>query len=229
MGRRDPAGVWRRAGRGDPSAADALESQTVTSRATSFPGWPCGRRAPAVPLAERLRPLPPDRRRVPRARRTQVRERSGWDASFAGARSSGSHRSTAASSSTARLFQPRSARARAPGARAAGRAPGTRACTPRAARVRGEVAVVGAGMAAATEWLNALAAGARGVSVRRREPPGGRSTCRAPLFTKRGLDGFTPRAGPSGASSALLDAPSYPPGRSGTSRSSPPAFRSRRS
>src|SRR5262245_144018 len=33
-----------------------------------------------------------------------------------------------------------------------------------------QVAVVGAGMAAATEWLNALAAGAEVVSVRRREP-----------------------------------------------------------
>ena len=32
------------------------------------------------------------------------------------------------------------------------------------------VAVVGAGMAAATEWLNALAAGADVTSVRRREP-----------------------------------------------------------
>src|SRR4029079_19673371 len=33
-----------------------------------------------------------------------------------------------------------------------------------------EVAVVGAGMAAATEWRNALAAGARVASIRRREP-----------------------------------------------------------
>src|SRR5205085_12654395 len=32
------------------------------------------------------------------------------------------------------------------------------------------VTVVGAGLAAATEWLNALAAGAEVVSVRRREP-----------------------------------------------------------
>ena len=33
-----------------------------------------------------------------------------------------------------------------------------------------KVAVVGAGMAAATEWLNALAAGSEVVSIRRREP-----------------------------------------------------------
>ena len=53
-----------------------------------------------------------------------------------------------------------------------------------------KVAVVGAGMAAATEWLNALAAGSEVVSIRRREP------LRRPLnvprayFSKRGLAGF---------------------------------------
>ena len=52
------------------------------------------------------------------------------------------------------------------------------------------VTVVGAGLAAATEWLNALAAGAEVVSVRRREP------LRRPLnvpreyFSRRGLAGF---------------------------------------
>jgi cation diffusion facilitator CzcD-associated flavoprotein CzcO len=52
------------------------------------------------------------------------------------------------------------------------------------------VTVVGAGLAAATEWLNALAAGAEVVSVRRREP------ARRPLnvprhyFSRRGLDGY---------------------------------------
>ena len=52
------------------------------------------------------------------------------------------------------------------------------------------VTVVGAGLAAATEWVNALAAGAEVVSVRRREP------VRRPLnvprhyFSRRGLAGF---------------------------------------
>src|SRR5205085_9424511 len=52
------------------------------------------------------------------------------------------------------------------------------------------VTVVGAGLAAATEWLNALAAGAEVVSVRRREP------LRRPLnvprayFSRRGLSSF---------------------------------------
>jgi hypothetical protein len=53
-----------------------------------------------------------------------------------------------------------------------------------------EVEVVGAGMAAATEWLNALAAGSRVVSVRRREPERRPLNLPRPLFTRRGLAGF---------------------------------------
>jgi len=76
------------------------------------------------------------------------------------------------------------------------------------------VTVVGAGLAAATEWLNALAAGAEVVSVRRREP------LRRPLnvprtyFTRRGLADFhaLPRAERAARLRTLL-APSYPPGR----------------
>ena len=77
-----------------------------------------------------------------------------------------------------------------------------------------QVAVVGAGMAAATEWRNALAAGAEVVSVRRREP------LRRPLnvprayFSKRGLSGFH-RLTPGARVAVLHDLgqPSYPPGR----------------
>src|SRR3954468_21591812 len=76
------------------------------------------------------------------------------------------------------------------------------------------VTVVGAGLAAATEWLNALAAGAEVVSVRRREP------LRLPLnvpreyFSARGLAplhalGAEERA----AGLHALFAPSFPPGR----------------
>jgi hypothetical protein len=76
------------------------------------------------------------------------------------------------------------------------------------------VAVVGAGMAAATEWLNARAAGAEVVSVRRREP------LRRPLnvprayFSKRGLAGYH-RLPPRARVELLheLGRPSYPPGR----------------
>lgn len=76
------------------------------------------------------------------------------------------------------------------------------------------VAVVGAGMAAATEWLNALDAGAEVVSVRRREPARRPLNVPRPLFTKRGLAGF--RAAPRPLRAQLLGVlgePSYPPGR----------------
>jgi cation diffusion facilitator CzcD-associated flavoprotein CzcO len=77
-----------------------------------------------------------------------------------------------------------------------------------------EAAVVGAGMAAATEWLNALAAGSRVVSVRRHEPARRPLNVERRYFSRRGLASFhrtspKPRA-------ALLRAfsePSYPPGR----------------
>ncbi|MBV8479554.1 MAG: hypothetical protein JOY72_04545 [Actinobacteria bacterium] len=76
------------------------------------------------------------------------------------------------------------------------------------------VTVVGAGLAAATEWLNALAAGSEVVSVRRRE------AVRQPLnvpreyFSRRGLAGFH-RLGHAERAARLrtLLAPSYPPGR----------------
>ena len=76
------------------------------------------------------------------------------------------------------------------------------------------VAVVGAGMAAATEWLNALAAGSEVVSVRRREPARRPLNVARPLFTKRGLAGFY--AAPAERRAELLRGyaePSYPPGR----------------
>jgi cation diffusion facilitator CzcD-associated flavoprotein CzcO len=76
------------------------------------------------------------------------------------------------------------------------------------------VTVVGAGLAAATEWLNALDAGSEVVSVRRREP------LRRPLnvpreyFSQRGLAPFHKLA-PEERTARLraLLAPSYPPGR----------------
>jgi len=76
-----------------------------------------------------------------------------------------------------------------------------------------QVAVIGAGMAAATEWRNARAAGSEVVSIRRREP------VRRPLnvprryFSKRGLAGFH-RLPPPARLAVLheLEQPSYPPG-----------------
>jgi cation diffusion facilitator CzcD-associated flavoprotein CzcO len=77
----------------------------------------------------------------------------------------------------------------------------------------GRVAVVGAGMAAATEWLNALAAGAEVVSVRRREPVRRPLNVARPLFSKRGLAAFH-AAAPDERVRLLrsLGEPSYPPG-----------------
>jgi cation diffusion facilitator CzcD-associated flavoprotein CzcO len=77
-----------------------------------------------------------------------------------------------------------------------------------------EVEIVGAGMAAATEWLNALAAGSKVVSVRRREPERRPLNLPRELFTRRGLAGFHGTERDERAS--LLwgwSAPSYPPGR----------------
>jgi hypothetical protein len=75
------------------------------------------------------------------------------------------------------------------------------------------VTVVGCGMAAATEWLNALEAGAEVVSVRRHEPLRRPLNVPRPLFTKRGLAPFhaTP---PERRATQLRDlsTASYPPG-----------------
>jgi hypothetical protein len=78
----------------------------------------------------------------------------------------------------------------------------------------GRVEVVGAGMAAATEWLNALAAGASVVSVRRREPVRRPLNLPRELFTRRGLAAFhaTPREQRVGLLQSW-SAPSFPPGR----------------
>jgi cation diffusion facilitator CzcD-associated flavoprotein CzcO len=53
-----------------------------------------------------------------------------------------------------------------------------------------KVAIVGAGMAAATEWRNALAEGSEVVSVRRREPVFRPLNVPRELFSKRGLDRY---------------------------------------
>jgi len=77
-----------------------------------------------------------------------------------------------------------------------------------------DVAVVGAGMAAATEWLNALAAGARVTSVRRRDPARRPLNVPRHLFSRRGLAGY--QSAPPAARAAMLAdwlAPSYPHGR----------------
>jgi hypothetical protein len=75
------------------------------------------------------------------------------------------------------------------------------------------VTVVGAGLAAATEWLNALAAGSEVVSVRRREPERWPLNVPRRYFSRRGLEGYQ-RLAPRERIERLraLSAPSYPPG-----------------
>lgn len=75
------------------------------------------------------------------------------------------------------------------------------------------VAIVGAGMAAATEWLNALAAGAEVISIRRREPLRRPLNVPRPYFSKRGLASFHGLR-PDDRATKLheLAAPSFPAG-----------------
>ena len=76
------------------------------------------------------------------------------------------------------------------------------------------VCVVGAGLAAATEWLNALAAGSTVISVRRREPVRRPLNVPRPYLTRRGLAAFH-RSPPERRAATLHEvlAPSYPRGR----------------
>jgi hypothetical protein len=76
-----------------------------------------------------------------------------------------------------------------------------------------KVAIVGAGMAAAHEWLNALAAGSEVQSIRRREPTRRPLNVPRPLLTKRGLEPYH-HSSPEEHAATLrtLSQPSYPPG-----------------
>jgi hypothetical protein len=76
-----------------------------------------------------------------------------------------------------------------------------------------KVAIVGAGMAAATEWLNALAAGSEVVSIRRREPLRRPLNVPRPLFSKRGLAAYHALSDERRAAFLReLSLASYPPG-----------------
>jgi hypothetical protein len=76
------------------------------------------------------------------------------------------------------------------------------------------VCVVGAGLAAATEWRNAIAAGSHVISVRRREPVRRPLNVPREYMSRRGLAGFH-RLGGAERARLLREllAPSYPPGR----------------
>ena len=97
----DPAAAWRRARRVDPAAADALGERRplpadLVPRARGAAAA-VRRRNPWPLVQTRLRPLPPDRRRVPRARRGAARGAAAGTTRRPRAGSSGSGQSTAAS------------------------------------------------------------------------------------------------------------------------------------
>lgn len=216
----DPAGAWR------PRAA-AIRQRLMRSESdghcwpTSFPGFAAreaARRRDLAPLVlsvcDRYRPTVEDFLRHV----DEVRTRSGWDESFTRARVSevravdggfeldgqGVFRHVLLSPGHPGLARP---------AELEGDPRAVHAYEPHEYAAR--VAVVGAGMAAATEWLNALAAGSEVVSVRRREPVRRPLNVARPMFTKRGLADF--HAAVPAERAALLHGfgkPSYPPGRS---------------
>ncbi len=215
----DPAAAWR-------VRAAAIRQRRMRSESdghcfpTSFPGLAVrealGRRSP-VPLVltacDRYRPTVAEFL----AHVEALRERSGWDTSFVRATiervraveggfdldGHGTFRHVLLAPGHPGLAVPEEL---------AGDARVVHAYEPHEYADR--VVVVGAGMAAATEWLNALAAGSSVVSLRRREPERRPLNVPRDLFTRRGLARFhatSPRD-----RAALLRGwltPSYPPGR----------------
>jgi hypothetical protein len=205
----DPTAVWR-------ERADSIRQQRMRSESdghlapASFPGLALRERSLKAVVAtatNRYRP-PVD---LFLAHAAEVRGRSGWDASFVPRRvlsvravdggftvdGDGPFRHVLLATGHPGL-------ARVPGA--------VHAYEPH--EYAAKVAVIGAGMAAATEWLNALAAGSEVVSIRRREPLRRPLNVPRALFSKRGLAGFH-RLPPRERVAVLYDLtkPSYPPGR----------------
>ena len=217
----DPAAAWRRARGGDPPAADALgERRALPADVVPGARGPGGAAARSARAARRSASATATTRRSTSSSSTSARcaSGSGWDESFRRpAGRAGAARSTAASSSTATGASPTCwSRPAIPGSRSRRSSRTTRAWCTRTSRTSTPTrsTVVGAGMAAATEWLNALAAGATVVSVRRREPVRRPLNVPRPLFSRRGLARFHAH-GARGAGRrccARCSAPSYPPG-----------------
>jgi cation diffusion facilitator CzcD-associated flavoprotein CzcO len=215
----DPAAAWRQ-------RAEAIRQREMRSesdghcRATSWPGLAvraAGRRRSPRPLVESVldRYHPPVAEFL--AHVAELRDRSGWDKSLRRRRV---HRVRAAAGGFELdghgVFRHVLLAPGHPGLNVPDELRGD----PRVVHsyephdYESTVTVVGAGLAAATEWLNALEAGAEVVSVRRREP------LRRPLnvpreyFSARGLTPFH-RLGAVERAARLrtLLAPSYPPGK----------------
>jgi hypothetical protein len=212
----DPTEVWR-------SRAEAIRQTRMRSEsdghlaAASFPGLAvreAARRGSPAPLlatvANRYHPAVADFLQHAR----QVRERTGWDTSFREQRvtriravdcgfeldGEGPFAHVFVATGHPGLAKPDDL----PGA--------VHAYEPH--DYASQVTVVGAGMAAATEWLNALAAGAEVISVRRREPLRRPLNVPRPFFSKRGLAAFHSATDEARATTLReLSTPSYPSGR----------------
>jgi cation diffusion facilitator CzcD-associated flavoprotein CzcO len=216
----DPAGAWR------PRAA-AIRQRRMRSESdghcapTSFPGlaaYEAARRRDLAPLllsiCDRYRPTV----EVFLRHVAELRERTGWDDSFVPGRIERLAAVTDGFDVDGRgVFRHVLVATGHPGLAF----PGALAGDPRVVHAyepheyASRVTIVGAGMAAATEWLNALAAGSEVISVRRREPARRPLNVARPFFTKRGLAGFY--AASRARRAELLRGfgePSYPPGRS---------------
>ena len=208
---RSGANARRRSGSGG-----CARSRTAISRRPAFPGSPSASRCgPARSAARRVGRRTATTRRVDvfLAHADEVRERSGWDAEL---------RRAARRAHPRRRRRVRARRRRAVRARAASRpgipgslraSSGARACV-RAARLRREVAIVGAGHGGRDRVAERARRGLRGgldPAARAAAPSAERA---AAVFSKRGLAAST--AWPRRARArccATLRQPSYPPGR----------------
>jgi cation diffusion facilitator CzcD-associated flavoprotein CzcO len=215
----DPAGAWR-------PRAEAIRQRAMRSESDghcfprSFPGLAAreaARRRTVVPLlrtvTNRYRPSVDEFL----AHVTRLREATGWDTSFRVARVrrvravAGGFELDGEGPFAHVLLAPGHPGLALP-PELAGDARAVHAYEPH--DYGPTVAVVGAGMAAATEWLNALEAGSTVVSVRRREPARRPLNVDRPLFSKRGLARY--QQAPAAVRAGILgelSAPSYPPGR----------------
>ena len=227
----DPAGAWR------PRAA-AIRQRLMRSESdghcapTSFPGLAvreAARRRDPAPLVlsvlDRYRPTVEDFLRHV----AELRERSRWDESFVPARVDRIAAVEGGFEVGRGVFRHVLVATGHPGLAV----PDELVDDPRAVHAYEPheyascVAVVGAGMAAATEWLNALAAGSEVVSVRRREPARRPLNVARPFFSKRGLARFYARSASARApsSSATSASRRIRPAGPGTAQSRQPSAR----
>jgi hypothetical protein len=210
----DPTEVWH-------TRAASIRQQRMRSEsdghlgAASFPGLAVReavQRGTLAPLARTLTNRYHPSVEVFLHHAASVRERSGWDRSFRAERIESIKPVDGGFALDGGTFQHVVVATGHPGlARPAEMPDAVHAYEPH--QYASRVAIVGAGMAAATEWLNALAAGSEVVSIRRREPLRRPLNVPRPFFSKRGLAAFHASSREQRAATLReLSTPSYPPG-----------------